>query len=149
MIIYIAGAISGQSGDDVIRYFNETKNALNALGFTVLSPMTAKGFFRNEIKFKAQGYNNPVSTNHAIIERDRWMVSMCDILYCNLTMAKIISIGSTMELAWAHQLGKHTIVAMQEENIHRHAFILEAGDIIFETHFDAIDYLAHFEESKK
>lgn len=148
MIIYIAGSISGQSGEKVISYFNNTRAKLESLGFAVLSPMTAKGFFRNEIKFKAQGYNNPVSTNHAIIERDRWMVGMCDILYCNLTMAQIVSIGSVMELAWGHQLGKHTVVSMQDDNIHRHAFVLEAADIIFETHQEAMDYLAHFSEGE-
>lgn len=72
------------------------------------------------------------------------MVSMCDILYCNLTMAQIVSIGSTMELAWAHQLGKHSVVAMQADNIHRHAFILEAADIVWETHEQALDYLFAF-----
>jgi nucleoside 2-deoxyribosyltransferase len=142
MNIYLAGSISGQSGEDVIQYFTNTAKQLTDLGFSVIHPMLAKGYFRNEIKFKAEGYTHkPMSTNHAIIERDRWMVNYCDILYCNLTMAKIVSIGSMMELAWAHQLGKHSIIAMQENNIHRHAFVLEAGDIIFESHPEVLEYL--------
>ena len=149
MIIYIAGSISGQSGEDVLRYFSETRNTLTRQGFTVLSPMTAKGYFRNEEKFKAEGYTHqPPSTNHAIIERDRWMVSMCDILYCNLTMAKIVSIGSMMELAWGHHMGKHTILSMQKDNIHRHAFVLESADIVWESHEEAMEYIAHFGELK-
>lgn len=144
MKIYIAGSISGRSGEEVISYFGNTKALLTGMGFDVLSPMTGKGHFRNEIKFKTNGYGNPISTNHAIIERDRWMVSMADIVYCNLTMvtAPIVSIGSMMELAWAHHMGKHTVLAMQKGNIHQHAFVLEAADIIFETHDDAIDYLS-------
>jgi nucleoside 2-deoxyribosyltransferase len=147
MIIYIAGSISGQKAQDVVNYFQSTKRILTEAGFTVLNPMTAKKTFRNDIKFKAEGYSYPAATNHAIIERDRWMVQQCDILYCNLTMAQIVSIGSTMELAWAHQLGKHSVVAMQADNIHRHAFILEAADIVWETHEQALDYLFTFGKS--
>lgn len=142
MKIYIAGAISGQSGEDVISYFGNTKSLLTGMGYQVFSPMTGRDHFRNEIRLKSHGHDNPISTNHAIIERDCWMVSQCDILYCNLTMAEIVSIGSTMELAWGHILRKHTVLAMQKDNIHQHAFILEAADIIFEEHDDAISYLA-------
>jgi nucleoside 2-deoxyribosyltransferase len=103
--------------------------------------MTAKGYLRTEIKFKASGYQNPVSTNHAIYERDKWMVEQCDIVLMDLTYAKFASIGCTMELAWASLLNKHTIIVMGEDNVHRHAFILEAADIIFATMDDAIGYL--------
>lgn len=142
MKIYLAGSISGQKGDIVIDYFTLTTSFLRSLGFEVIHPMIAKGYFRNEIKFKSEGYTDrPMSTNHAIIERDRWMVEQCDILYCNLTMAEIVSIGSCMELAWGHLLGKHTVIAMQPDNIHRHAFVMEAADVIFEAHQEALEYL--------
>jgi len=144
MVVYLAGSISGQKAENVIDYFNSTKALLERAGFMVLNPMTAKDYFRNDIKFKAEGYKFPPSTNHAIFERDRWMVSQCDVLYCNLTMAKIVSIGSMMELAWGSLLGKHTVVAMQSDNVHRHAFVLEAADIVWETHDEAIDYLLKF-----
>lgn len=142
MKIYLAGSISGQSGEAVVDYFTITASFLRSMGFEVIHPMIAKGAFRNEIKFKSDGYEGiPVATNHAIIERDRWMVGQCDILYCNLTMAQIVSIGSCFELAWGHLLGKHTVIAMQPDNIHRHAFVLEAGDVIFNTHQASLDYL--------
>jgi nucleoside 2-deoxyribosyltransferase len=142
MIIYTAGSISGQTAGAVKEYFASTKRRLEALGYKVLNPMTAKNYFRNEIKFKAHGYDDyPASTNHAIFERDKWMVSQCDIIYCNLTMAEIVSIGSMMELAIGACLGKHTVLAMQTGNIHQHAFVLEAADIVWETHEEAMMYL--------
>lgn len=144
MKIYIAGAISGQTAKDVFTYFKNTAFQLQGLGYTVYSPLLGKGtLFRNEVEFKAEGYDHhPIVTNHAIMERDRWMVSSVDIVYCNLTMAPDrVSIGSMMELAWAHQLGLHTVVAMQRDNIHRHAFVLEAADVPFETTIEAMDYL--------
>ena len=143
MKIYLAGPISGQNGPDVISYFSSTAEYLMSAGYEVIHPMLGKGSFRNEIKIlEPEGYILPQATNHAIIERDCWMVQQCDILYCNFTnCGDRISIGSCMELAWGHILGKHTVVAMQPDNIHRHAFVMEAADVIFETHQEALDYL--------
>ena len=142
MKIYLAGPISGKGGEVTIDYFGSTASTLRQAGFEVIHPMIGKGYFRNEIKFKAEGYlHKSQSTNHAIIERDLWMVQQCDILYCNLIMAEIVSIGSIMEMAWAHILRKHTVLAMQSDNIHRHAFVLEAADIVFEAHDEAVSYI--------
>lgn len=142
MIVYLARPISGGSYADVVSYFDSTKLKLRKIGFDALSPMTAKESLRTEIKLKAHGYDNvPTATNHAIVERDMWMLMMSDIVYCNLLGAKIVSIGSVMELGWAHMLRKHTIIVMEKDNIHQHAFVIEAGDIIFETEEEAIQYL--------
>ena len=142
MKIYIGGRISGLGYEEVVEYFNSTKRELQEYGYYVYSPMTAKDSLRNEMKFQTSGYGNPTSTNHAIFERDKWAVKQSDIFYLNLSKAiDFTSIGGMMELAWASILGKHTIVVMQKENIHRHAFVLEAADIVFETHDEAMDYL--------
>jgi len=104
--------------------------------------MVGKDYMRNEIAFKAHGYDGmPMSTNRAIMGRDRWMVSMVDIIFVNLLNAKErVSIGSVCELAWAFQSGKHTVAVIGKENIHNHSFILEMCDIIFETFDEAIAY---------
>jgi nucleoside 2-deoxyribosyltransferase len=142
MKIYLAGAISGQTSEQVMSYFEDTAKQLRVVGYEVLHPMVAKGFFRNNQKYQPHGYHFPPATDHAIFERDKWMVSQCDVVYCNLTAGSAnVSIGCTMELAWGSLLGKHTVLAMQDGNIHKHAFILEAADIVWETHEDAISYL--------
>jgi len=140
MKVYLAGFISGYSYDDVENDFNSRKWHLERLGYEVLSPMTGKGQLRNEIELKAYDYSNPVSCNHAIFERDKWMVSNCDIVFANLLNPKHVSIGITMELAWASLLGKHTVVVMEESNVHKHAFIIESADIIFNNMGDALQY---------
>ena len=139
--IYIAHKISGASGDEVFDWFDKTRDDLEYLGYGVLSPMSNKGEFRNELKYRAEGYDDPVVQNHAIFERDRWMVTQADMLLMDLTGTTQPSIGCMMELAWASMLGKHTIIVLPKDNTHRHAFVLEAGDIIFETYPEAIDYL--------
>lgn len=139
MKIYLAGPITGSSYEDVVGKIRAKKQALPM--FECLSPMTGKEYLRNEIKFKAEGWGGSVSTNHAVVERDKWMVEQSDIVYADLTGATIVSIGTCMELAWASLLGKHTVVAMEKDNIHRHAFVLEAADIVFEMADEAIEYL--------
>jgi len=142
MKIYLAGPISGRGYDEVVGLYVEKSKIFNGLGYDVLCPMTGKTYLRNELQFKSQGYNNPVSTNHAIFERDKWMVSNCDIVLADLSNSgERVSIGTMMELAWASILGKHTILVLPEENVHNHAFVLEAGDIIFNAFDEAKKYL--------
>lgn len=142
MEIYLARPISGRSYDEVMKYYFTAVKALENRGFDVLCPMTGKTYLRTELEFKAHGYDEyPTSTNHAIMERDRWMVKKADIIYANLSNSDRVSIGTMMELAWAHDHGKHSIVVMEDGNVHQHAFVLEAADIVFKTHMEAMEYL--------
>jgi phage FluMu gp28-like protein len=146
MKIYIGGRISGMSYEDCSRYFNDTKETLQNMGYFVYSPMTAKASLRNETVLRATDYKSPVSTNHAIVERDRWCVEQADVFYLNLMATqedRFVSIGGMMELAWAHQLGRHTVIALPENNVHRHAFVLEAADVVFTNHEQCMVYLNH------
>ena len=144
--IYCAHPITGLSGEEVIDYYTKIHKTLGDIGYHVFQPMTAKGFFRPETKFKSCNYENgnPVSTNRAIFGRDHWMVRNSDITLVDLTKSKNVSIGCCMELAWAVDGGKHIIIVMEKDNIHRHAFTLEAADIIFETLDEALEYLRMF-----
>jgi len=143
MRIYTAGPISGQGFDQVMRRYQGQVNRLRELGYDVICPMTGKAYLRNELEFKAHGYDeHPVSTNHAIKERDRWMVGSVDVVLVDFTECNgVVSIGSCMELAWADELKKHTIVVMEKGNIHQHCFILECADIIFPSMADTYRYL--------
>lgn len=141
MRIYLAGPISGKSYDEVCNRLANTSLRLKLMGYEVQNPMTGKGQLRTEKEFVARDYRHPVATNHAIIERDRWMVKRSDVVFVNLMEAEEKSIGSIMELAWAHDNGVHTVVAMPETGPHNHAFIIEAADILFHDAEEAIQYL--------
>jgi len=141
MKIYLAGSISGLAYDEVIEKIEYRKMRLG-MHFRVFHPMMGKQYLRNETKFKASGYEDfPPSTNHAIFERDRWMVEQCDIILVDLRDATLVSIGSMMEMAWASLLGKLVVTVMEEDNIHQHAFVLEASDVVFEDVDEALDYI--------
>lgn len=133
MKIYTAGPIAGLSYDQVMeRYISQTK-ILKALGYHVICPMTGKSFLQDIKEFKGHGYNDfPLSTDHAIKTRDRWMVGQADIVLADFTLGVTrVSIGTCMELAWADELKKHIIVVMQPINIHQHCFIKECANVIY------------------
>lgn len=148
MKVYLAGPISGRSYDDVTKTYQEKEIRLRNLGYTVLCPMVGKALLQDEKELKASGYTNPTSTNHAIFERDMWMVKQSDVVLADLTDSIRVSIGTVMELAWASMLEKHTIVVLPKDNIHSHSFILEAADIIFTNLDDAIVYLGEIGEDE-
>lgn len=141
MIVYLAHPITGLSYDDVHQYYETLRLVLKNAGFDVIHPMTGKGYLRTEMEFSPHGYGNPVSTNHAIVERDQWMVEQADLVLVDLVGATQRSIGCISELAWAHLLRKHTIVAMEDGNVHQHAFIIEMADVLFPTLEEAIAYM--------
>ena len=139
--IYLAHPIGGLDYSNIMDYYYGAETVLQAAGYQTLCPMRGKAYLRNEKELRPDGYQQPVSTNHAIIERDLWMVQQSNIVLVDLSGAKAISVGCMMELAWAHLLRRHTIVVMEEYNVHRHAFVLEAADIVFENLTDAFSYL--------
>ena len=141
MRIYLAGPISGNGYEETVALFEAKIVPLEAAGYEVLHPMLGKSELRNEVEFRAHGYENPVSTNHAIVERDCWMVQSVDIVFADLSAATRVSIGTCFELAWASLLGKHTVVVLPESGPHQHAFVLEAADIVLHSVAEALAYL--------
>ena len=123
--IYIALPITGRGYNDVVLEIFNRKSRLEGIGYKVIHPMTGKSYLRTEKEFKPGGYTTPTSTNHAIYERDQWMVRQCDIILLDFTNCKTCPTGMTMELAWASLLGKHSILIMPADSPYRHAFILE------------------------
>jgi nucleoside 2-deoxyribosyltransferase len=142
--IYIAHPISGGNGPDVFKWFDDTARILEKCGFEVMSPLSGKGHLRTEMKFRAEGHEHPLSKNHAIFERDHWMCTNSDFILTDLTDTVNASIGCMMELAWASDHHVHSVVVIPKENIHRHAFVLEAADIVYETLDEAMAYLSEF-----
>lgn len=144
LTLYLAHPISGMTLEEVSGYYKEKrlelKNCVPHL--KVLMPVMANQKVRTDLECRENGTNNPLGTNHHIIERDRWMVKQSDIVFVNLMSAtERVSIGSMMELAWAHDNGIHTIVAMGPDNTHRHGFVMEAADTVFDNSEDALEYI--------
>lgn len=141
MLVYCARQITGCSYDEVVDYYEDTRDILQDMGYEVFVALCGKSYLRNEREFAATGYKQPLSTDHAIFQRDWWMCRKCDILLVNLLGATTVSIGTVMEMAWAADHGKHVILVMEENNIHNHAFVKEAASVVYNKFEDALDYL--------
>ena len=141
--VYIAGIITGAKTGDVFNYFDNMKKTLEDFGYDVFTPVAGKDMCRTEKNpfGSQQKIEIPQLTNHAIVERDRWMVKNSDIIFCDLSGKDTASIGCTAELAWAHDNGVHSVVILPEEHVMRHAFILEMADVLFNNREDALIYM--------
>jgi len=145
MKVYLAGPISGQSYDAVEGIINQKRAILENYGYEVSSPLVSKTAVRTDVKLRAEGYGHPESTNHAIFERDRWLVENCDIIFVDFTDAgERASLGSCMEMAWGCMLDKYIVAVIPKGTVHEHAFLLEASDIVYETREEALKYLKQF-----
>lgn len=144
MKIYLACQITGKSYEQVSEYLDKAKERLTKAGYEVLSPLTGKDYLRTGKgdPLPATGFTHYASTNHAIFERDKWMVSLSDVVFMNIGDMPRVSIGMMMELAWGSLLGKLTILALDPNNeVYKHAFIYEAADVICPTEEQALIYL--------
>lgn len=139
MRIYLAHPITGLSSKEVFDYYDGIVERLSK--HTCLSPMTGKDYLRNETTMGSNYENYPISRQHAIYERDMWMVKSSDVVFLDLRGTKNVSIGCMAELFTAAACGRHTVVVMEDGNIHSHRFVNEATDIMFTDFEDAINYL--------
>jgi len=137
---YCARPISGREHEDVVDYYRRIGCRLSAAGIRILTPTCGKGYVSNDSKWSKQAAKC-VCTDHAIKERDKWMVQNSNIIFVNLVGAVKVSIGSVMELAWADMLNVHSVVALDEPNVHQHPFVVDCADIIFPTEEEALFYL--------
>jgi len=147
--IYLAHPITGLTDDQVTSYYNETRDALEKVGYNVYLPMTGKGEFRTKEPFQSTGYHHPVATDKAIMGRDHWMVLQSDVVYVNFEGSAKTSIGCCMELAWAFDRNRHTVAVIPDDNVHKHAFILQCSNIVFKTHPEAMEYLEKLGQMKR
>lgn len=140
--IYFARSITGKTIEEVMKWYDYVVRRFTLLGVQVYHPMVGKEKLRCDKAFKAHGYEGiPCTTNHAIVERDLWMVNQADIVFCDLTDTTEVSMGCIGELAVAHWLRKHTVVVLPKGNCHEHCFPLEFADVVYDNHREAVEYL--------
>lgn len=139
--IYICIPISGHNRDFIVKRLNSIKSRL-FMHYNVLMPMHDVNHMRTDIDKRSEYNGSPVATNKAIVRRDSWMIGQSDvILSLFINAPDYASIGSIAELSWAHKAGKHTVIVLDENNIHNHPFVTQQADIQFQTEKEAIEYL--------
>ena len=144
MKVYLSGPITGLTPREASEWRDHATERLTAEGnFVVRDPLrgTARKFPKRR-KFVRRNYSDvPDMSGRAFVMRDYHDVMTSDATLCNLLNAKIVSIGSVCEVAWAMQGRKILVIVMEEKgNIHDHEFLKECG-LVFHDLDTAIAYL--------
>ena len=125
--VYLAGPIAGLDYEGATSWRDLATRDLAAAGIKALSPMRAKEFLRDRGKLTNRGYEeNPLSTERAIMTRDRFDATRCDVMLVNFAGAERISVGTVMECAWADLSRTPIVCVMEPGNVHEHAMLCEA-----------------------
>lgn len=144
MNLYLVGPITGQSYRGAVDWRNAAAPRLELLGYRVYSPMRGKEHLLRIRKLRPYGYDQPASTDKAIMRRDMADLERADAVLANLLGADRVSIGSMFELAWAYLLRKYVVVVMEKDNLHRHAFVEQAASVVVEGMDEAEGVLAAY-----
>lgn len=138
--VYLCGPISGLSFDECVAYYDQV-NQLLPPWIVPISPMRGKGYLKGEPVLGDTYENTVLSSGKAIVTRDYFDVKRADVILANFIGAKRVSIGSLFEIAWAFEMKKPVILAMEPGNLHDHAFVREACGIRAHTLEEAVKAL--------
>lgn len=140
--IYTAGPIDGCEFDAATNW-RDYVNLKMPSSIKTLSPMRGKQGL-NDGKLLGKYYTgNPMITPAGINTRDHNDVYRCDLLFVNLLNATKVSIGTCMEIAWAHAYKKPIVIAMKPGDIHDHPMIKQCAGFIVDNIDQAIDVAIH------
>lgn len=138
--VYLAGPITGLTYDEGNDWRIAVAADLLEDGIIGLSPLRAKNFLRQIGVLDAAGTPdsayiglNPLSEPKGIMTRDRLDSTRSDMVLMNLVGATRVSIGTMIEAGWADGARVPLVVAMEDDNIHRHAMLNEAAGFIVPT----------------
>jgi len=111
-----------------------------------ISPMRFKDYLAKKTRLEdatiRDAYGEHIlSTQRAIVTRDRFDVHRADALLFNLLGAENVSIGTMIEMGWADDDRKVTVTAMESDSVHDHAFVRELSGFILPTLDEALDVL--------
>ena len=129
--VYLAGPIAGLNYGGATSWREAAEASLAEAGIKALSPMRAKEYLKGVESFTAscvyEGAVSPLSTGRAVMTRDRFDATRCDVMLVNFLGAQKVSIGTVMEIAWADLCRTPVVLICGEDgHLHDHAMLNEA-----------------------
>jgi nucleoside 2-deoxyribosyltransferase len=126
--IYLAGPITGLSYGKSTDWRRWMARRLSP-EIVPLSPMRGKDYLKDEQHIGSAYEQHPMSTEAAIIGRDRFdVMTRCDAVMVNVLGAKKVSIGTVIEIGWADAARKPIILLIEDEgNVHDYPMIRQAA----------------------
>jgi nucleoside 2-deoxyribosyltransferase len=127
--VYLAGPITGLTFNEAQDWRDAAVQRFKDNGIIAYSPLRAKDYLKKYATLSGTGEEyaneNVMSTQKAVVCRDKWDATRCDLLFVNLLGAKTVSIGTMFELAWAYDHQIPIVCAIEKGNIHDHMFVRE------------------------
>lgn len=127
--VYLSGPITGLTYGESTDWRAYATADLSAVGLKAISPMRGKEYLA-QLNGPISGHGRDyvslsvLSTPPAVVTRDRFDTTRCDVVLMNLLGAKAISIGTMVELGWADAARRPIIAAVEPEgNAHDHMFV--------------------------
>lgn len=143
--VYLAGPITGLTYDEGQDWREYAKTWLDAEGIDGFSPLRAKAHLRALGVLDNAGKPdsaylglNALSEPQGITTRDRFDCMGRDLVLVNFIGATQVSIGTCIELGWADAARIPLVVAMEADNVHRHAMVNSVSGFIVDSLEEAL-----------
>lgn len=140
MKVYLAGPISGLPYHGAQGWREYAEAWLSEHGITPLNPLRHKNYLKHETRIK-DFYEHTLSTSSAIVARDRFDVSRCDMMLVNFSGAERVSIGTCVEYGWANAYEKPICTVI--DSLHEHVFINELSGWVVGSLDEGLDVVKH------
>ena len=140
-LVYLAGPITGLNWENATdwRQYVIKNFPPNIIG---VSPLRGKDYLSHLTNIGDQHPElHPMSTEDGIMTRDYFDVSRSDALLVNFLGCTRVSIGTVMEIAWAHMLRKPVVVVMDKKNIHQHSMLRKSSSLIVPSLDSGVDLI--------
>lgn len=140
--IYLAGPIAGCDIKEANDWRHDLSYLLGQHGIRGVSPLRCEPLIGERYSV---GYEDPrFGTPRAIASKNFMDVQMCDMTLCYFPKdlnVRRLSIGSVIELAWAHSLRKPTILVSDYEFLTEHPVVQANASWILKTLPEAVDVI--------
>lgn len=143
LLVYLAGPITGQTLAGANDWRTVAKEYLADHGINAVSPLRGKDYLNSLVgvdgAYGMEYKEHPMSTAHGITARDWWDCRRADMVFVNLLLAgEKVSIGTVMEVAWAHAAGRYVLVVMEQGSVHDYAMLREAANLVIPDFDEAL-----------
>lgn len=122
---YLAGPITGTTYEGATSWRDSAIAKLAEVGITGISPMRGKDYLLGKTTISDAYDEFILSTQKAIVTRDRWDRQRADVVLVNVLGATKVSIGTMIELGWADATRRPIILIVDKGNPHDHAMVRE------------------------
>jgi len=143
MKVYLSGPINGLTFDGADGWRQSVAEMLRDHGIQAINPLRFKERLREAGVLPGLGFDDafgPFSSARAVMTRDRYDSTRCDVLLVNLLGAERISIGTMFEMAWADAHRVPIVLAMEKYgNPHEHIMVQEAAGFRVPSLIEAVE----------